>query len=174
MLFHSSWWDYHFFTPLMEEEMTVSENPGFLEQFRRTPWQFQQTFQTPLQNLRPFVETILSANEQLQDGCVTIDQVVFEPKHLMAMLAKHSLPVECGHGWSLAVAGRYEVEAILEAALSDWVDFLFVPTPEPFVIYVDHDECTTFYAGTRSNLDRVVDVLSANGFAKVPGYKRQM
>ena len=28
--------------------MTVSENPIALVQFRRTPWQFQQTFQTPL------------------------------------------------------------------------------------------------------------------------------
>jgi len=154
--------------------MAVSENPSSLEQFRRTPWQFQQTFQTPLKNLQPFIETILSAHEHIQGGCITIDQVVFDPKHLMAMLAKHSLPAQCGHDWSLRVAGQDEVEAILEAVLSDWVDFLFVPTPEPFVIYADHDEYMTFYAGTRSNLDRVVEALSAKGFAKVPSYERHL
>jgi hypothetical protein len=88
------------------------------------------------------------------------------------MLAKQSLPVQFVRGLSLAVIGKHEVTALLEAALSDWLDFLFVPTPEPFVIYADHDEYTTFYAGTRSNLDRVVEALSAKGFAKVPDYER--
>ena len=154
--------------------MMAAENPGSLVRFRSARWHFQRTFQTPLQNLQSFVGAILSAHEQVHGGFVTVDQVVFEPKHLMAMLAKRSLPAQIGHGWSLTIAGQHDVEAVLAAALSDWIDFLFVPTPELFVMYADHDEYTTFYASTRSNLDRVVAALSAMGFTEVPGYERQL
>jgi hypothetical protein len=159
---------------LMGNNMNVSENPGSLERFRKTAWQFQRTFQTPLQNLRTFIRTILSANDLVQSGCVIIDQVVLEPKHMMALLAKNALPAQLSHGLSVTVAGERDVETVLEAALSDWVDFLFVPTPEPFLIYADHDEYTTFYAGKVSNLDRLLDALSAKGFANVPGYEREL
>src|SRR6266566_2954102 len=75
-------------------EMTLSQMQGSLKRFRRTPWKFQQTFHTPLGNLRPFVATIASALEPLRGGCVIIDQVVFEPEHLIGFLARHSLPAE--------------------------------------------------------------------------------
>ena len=153
--------------------MNVSEHPGVLERFRKAPRPFQRTFETPLKNLPNFVRTILSANEHVQGGCLIINQVVFEPKHLMALLAEHSLPAPCGHGSSVTVAGEQEVAALLEAGLSDWVDFLFVPTPETFSIYADHDEYTTFYAVEISNLDRIVDALSAEGFASVAEYERR-
>lgn len=61
---------------------------------------------------------------------------------------------------------------MLEAALGDWVDFVFVPVPKPFVIYADHDEYTTFYANTKSNLNRVAQALIAAGFEKVLDYER--
>jgi hypothetical protein len=154
--------------------MTLSEIPGSLKRFRRTPWRFQQTFRTPLQNLQLFVGTILSAPEPLQAASLTIDQVVFEPKHLMAMLARYSLPPECRRDWSVAATGQREVGELLEAALGDWVDFVFVPTPKSFVIYADHDEYATFYANTKSNLNGVVHALSAGGFQKVPDYERNL
>ncbi len=154
--------------------MTVSENPIALAQFRRTPWQFQQTFQTPLAALRPFVEAVVSAHEQVHGGCVTIDRVVFEPKHLIALLTAHSLRAELGSGWSLAGEGQHGAATLLEAALGDWVDFLFVPTPELFAIYADHDEYTTFYAHTSLNLNRIVGALSAKGYTKVSGHERHL
>ncbi len=89
--------------------MTVSDNPIFLQQFREIPQQFQHTFQTPLQKLQPFVGSILSTHQQIQGGCVTIDQVVFEPKHLVLLLSKHSLPVQCGYGRSITAASLHEI-----------------------------------------------------------------
>jgi hypothetical protein len=154
--------------------MTLSEAPGAVKRFRRTPWRFQKTFQTPLKDLQPFVATIFSAHESLQDGCVTIEQVVFEPKHLSAVLAKHSLPAQFGRDLLLAASGREEAAELLEAALGDWIDFIFVPTPKPFVIYADHDEYTTFYANTKSNLDPVVEALSARGFKLIQDYERDL
>jgi hypothetical protein len=123
--------------------MTVSDAPGTLKRFRRTPWRFQKTFLTPLKDLQAFVASIFSAHELLQAGCATIDQVVFDPKHLSALLAKHSLPAQFGRDWSLSASGRDEAAELLEAALGDWIDFIFVPTPKPFAIYADHDEYTT-------------------------------
>jgi hypothetical protein len=154
--------------------MTLSQNKGGLKRFRRTPWRFQQTFHTPLKNLRLFVANIVSGHEPLQTGSVTIDQVVFEPKNLLALLARHSLPPEYGHEWCLTTAGQQGIGELLEAALGDWVDFIFVPTPKPFVIYADHDEYTTFYANTKSNLNGVVQRLAAEGFQSVADYERNL
>ena len=74
----------------------------------------------------------------------------------------------------MVATGPQEIEDLLHAALSDWLDFLFVPAPRPFVIYADHDEYTTFYANTRSNLNRVAEPLLARGFEEVSGYQRRL
>jgi len=152
--------------------MTLSETPGSLTPFRRIPWRFQQTFHTPLKKLQPFVAAIVSGHKPLQAAALTIDEVVFEPKHLISLLGRYSLPPECGHDWSVAANGQQEVAELLEAALSDWLDFIFVPVPKPFVIYADHDEYATFYANTKSNLNGVVQALVAGGFQKVQDYER--
>jgi len=154
--------------------MTLSENPAALKEFRRTTWKFQQTFQTPLKNLQAFVSTIVSAAEPWRAGCLTIEQAVFEPGHLVALLAKNSIPSRYERGVSLTAAGQEEIEALLCAVLGDWIDFIFVPQPKSFAIYADHDEYTTFYAQTRSNLNRVVKALSDRGFQIVQGYEREL
>ena len=154
--------------------MKVSQLQGSLKRFRRTSWRFQQTFQTPLKNLKPFVATISSALAPVGSASVTIDQVVFEPKHLIGLLSDHLLPPQYGHEWCIEAESQSEVEDLLEAALGDWVDFVFVPAPKPFVIYADHDEYTTFYANTKANLNRVVQSLKEEGFVSVPDYERQL
>ena len=105
---------------------------------------------------------------------MTIDEAVFEPKHLISLLEHHSLSAEFGHDCAITASGQPEAAELLEAALSDWVDFAFVPAPKAFVIYADHDEYTTFYANTKSNLNRVITALSAAGFNKVPDYSRNL
>jgi hypothetical protein len=154
--------------------MTLTETPGALKRFRKTSWKFQRTFQTPLKNLQTFVTTIVSAAQPLKGGSLTVEQAVFEPKHLNGLLTSYSIPPKYEHGLSLIAADRQEAEALLLAVLSDWVDFLFIPDPKPFVIYADHDEYTTFYGQTRSNLNRVINALSGQGFESVPGYERRL
>ena len=133
--------------------MKLSQLQGSLKRFRRTPWRFQQTFQTPLKNLKPFVATISSTLAPISSASVTIDQVVFEPKHLIGFLSEHRLPPQYGHEWCITAESHPVAEGLLEAVFADWVDFVFVPTPQPFVIYADHDGYTTFYANTKSNLN---------------------
>jgi hypothetical protein len=154
--------------------MKFLNTPGSLKRFRRTPWKFRQTFLTPLTNIEPFVSTIISAHAPLEKACVTIDQVVFEPKTLKPFLAQHLISEEVGHDTSLEAIGQQEVEALLRSTLADWIDFMFVPTPTPFVIYADHDEYTTFYSNAKGNLNRLVEALSANGFELVQDYERNL
>ncbi len=154
--------------------MTNVETPGAIKRFRTTSWACQQTFVTPLKNLPPFDRTIVDALEPCKEGRVTIDQVVFEPRHLIDLLAAHALPADYGHDWSLSAADRKELELILNSTLSDWIDFAFVPTPRRFVIYADHDEYITFFANRKRNIQQVVEALSAQGFHKVSNYVREL
>jgi hypothetical protein len=138
----------------MRDAMKLSKARGEVYHFRESPLPFQSTFETPLKDLPHFVSTILSPF-RLEKARVTIDKVVFEPKHLLKLLASHSIPA-----------------ALLEAALSDWVDFLFVPAPEQFVLYADHDEWTTFFAGSESELASITSAMSNGGFKMIADYKR--
>jgi hypothetical protein len=153
--------------------MIVSSTPGIIKKFKRAPGGFQTTFATPLKDLDKFVPAILSANAPFEESSLTIGQIVFEPKNLIALLSAHALPTKLQDDWSFMAKGEEQIHELLRAALSDWVDFLFVPMPKPFVIYADHDEYTTFYANTESDLNRVADVLLAKGFKQVLGYQRE-
>jgi hypothetical protein len=154
--------------------MTVSNTPGALKKFGRSTWRFQTTFRTPLKELPAFVSTILAATDRMDQGTVTIDEIVFEPKNLKALLATNGAPGQLEHDWTIAAEGKADIHALLQAALADWVNFLFVPTPKPFVIYADHDEYTTFYTASKSNLNPVISGLLQNGFGQVQDYHREI
>src|SRR5262249_26305718 len=96
---------------------------------------------------------------------------VFEPKNLKVLLANP--PQAFGHDWLVSATSRDEVHKLLRTTFSDWVDFVFIPSPKPFVIYADHDEYSTFYANTKSNLNRVTAILSEKGFSQVENWERQ-
>jgi hypothetical protein len=153
--------------------MMISEATGNLKTFRRTPWKFQQTFRTPLKQLQAYVTTIVSSTREIKSGLLTIEQAVFEPAHLIDLLQSNSLPLRHASGTSVTATGQEEVESLLLAVFSDWIDFVFVPTPKLFAIYADHDEYTTFLAHTRSNLNRVANPLIQKGFTIVQNYERR-
>jgi hypothetical protein len=154
--------------------MNITAEPGTLKKFRRPAWKCQQTLLTPKNDLQTFVAAIVSANEKTKSGCVTIEQVVFEPTNLLKLLASHSIPPRYARGISLTAAGQQEIETLLHAVLGDWIDFIFFPEPRSFAIYADHDEYTTFFAHTRSNLNQVVKTLADKGFKVVPDYERRL
>jgi len=154
--------------------MTLSEATGALKKFRRTPWKFQQTFLTPKEKLQDYVTAIVSADRRMKSGCTTIEQAVFEPTHLINLLAEYSMPRRYECGVSLTAIGEPEVKMLLHAVFSDWIDFIFIPEPKSFAIYADHDEYTTFFAHARSNLNRVVKVLADHGFKIVADYERHL
>ena len=152
--------------------MLASHEPAALKQFLKQRWTFQQTFKTPLERLGPFVAAILDAHGPLESGRVTLTNVVFEPKHFLAMLERHRLGSACSHGLTITAERGNELPELLEATFADWIDFLFVPTPGRFALFADHDEYTTLFAARKGNLSRMENALSRAGFARVDDYRR--
>jgi hypothetical protein len=149
----------------------LSERPEEIHRFRATPWPFQQTFKTPLKDLNRFVTTFL-APFSLERGTMSTDEVVFEPKDLLRLLSNNSLTVEDQYHLTIQAEGQQAVIHLLQAALGDWVDFVFVPSPEVLAIYADHDEYTTFYTRDDATLKNVTSGLEKSGFEAVPDYTR--
>jgi hypothetical protein len=154
--------------------MIVTHTPGAMKRFGRNPWRIQQTFETPLHDIDGFVSVISSIHVQIQKASVTIDQIVFDAEHLSALIPADGSGIQLVRDTSITAYDRQEVERLLRAAFSDWLDFLFVPTPKTFVIYADHDEFATFYANSKSHLNRIVRPLAAHGYRVVPNWKREL
>lgn len=149
--------------------MTVTTTPGALKKFRRTPWRFQQTVERPkASRLEAFVSTILRCHDTTA-GTVTIDQVVFDTNRLAFICPAGS---SLTHDTSITAASAEELQALLVAAFWDGPDFIFIPTPKPLVFYADHDEWITFYANTKSHLNRVAHSLAAHGYKLVEDWQR--
>jgi hypothetical protein len=147
----------------------LSERTEGIQRFRATPWLFQQTFETPFKDLNKFVSTFL-APFSLERGALSTDEVVFEPKNLLRLLATNSLSVENYYDLKIQATGQLEIADLLRAALGDPVDFAFVPSPEVIAIYTDHDGYTTFYAQDDVTLKSVGSRLETAGFKAVAGY----
>jgi hypothetical protein len=147
--------------------IAFTPTPGTLNKFKRTASQFQHqaTFQNPHKNLAPFVEAILSALHPLQSIQVTIHEIIFEPRNVNALLEGQGLsPLEMHrtdqwNDWSLIASENLEIRDLLVAVLSDSIDFTLIPMPRKFLSYADHDDYVTFFAATKSNLNRVVSAL---------------
>ena len=152
--------------------MTITQIQGAMKRFRRAPWRFQQTIETPMQDLDEFVSAIASTHGHLEGAIVTIDQVVFDTDNLNALVTDGVSRLGLARDFWISTDDAKEVEPLLRAAFADWIDFLFVPTPKPFVIYADHDEYATFYANTKSNLNQIVEPLSSHGYKLVQDWTR--
>ena len=150
--------------------MTYEMTPGAIKKFKRTPWRFQQTVVTPLQDLERFAAVIVGANP-CERARATIDEWFFEPRKINALPGippggvRRDLTIEAAEG---------EVAALLVLCFSEWINFIFVPTPKPFVIYADHDEYATFYANSKSNLNLVIEPLRKAGFTLVEDWEREL
>lgn len=149
-----------------------TQDNGAMKRFRRSSWRFQVTFQTPLKRLDEFVATVFGADESFGQALLIVDEEVFPASNLNALRGVPAEAEELDHDAVLKTTGAAEVAALLKAALGDSVDFAFVPTPKPFVIYADHDEYCTFFANNRSNLNRVAVPLKEHGFRQVVGWQR--
>lgn len=152
--------------------MNALSTPGTLKKFRRTPWRFQQTVELPKANDRDrFVSTIITALDGLESAAVTIDNIVFNTEKMTALC---SSAVTLTHDTTISAQSAEEMQALLLAAFWDGTDFICIPTPKPFVFYADHDDWTTFYANTKSNLNRVITPLASQGYKLVRDWQREL
>lgn len=151
---------------------TYTYTPGIFKQISRKVWTFQRTFQTPLGNLEPFVSAILSRLEPTTRYTTVIDGYVFDPDHMRGLLSAYPLSIKVTHDWSIESIDHASTKKLLVAMFQDWIDFIFLPKPQPFCFYADHDEYTTFYAMTKSNLNQAVQPLLSYGFIEVKDFER--
>lgn len=157
---------------MVDVVLTITPKPAEeIERFRADPWPFQRTFKTPLKDLQRFVLTLL-APFSLAKGALVTDQIVFEPEDLLKLMAKHSIEVNDIWHFACEAEGSQSIAELLEAALGDWVDFCFMPTPASFAIYADHDEYVTFYAHEESQIAMIASTLENAGFSIVADYVR--
>jgi hypothetical protein len=73
---------------------------------------------------------------------------------------------------NIRATGHADVLALLEASLSDWVDFLFVPSPNRFALYADHDEWTTVFGTNEVDLASMSAAMSSGAFEMITNYTR--
>ena len=148
--------------------MKLTQTPGALKKFKRTPWRFQQTVKTPLKDLERFVSNICASNPP-DSATVTIDEFI-DARNLAPLLGANG-DLQLARDASIE-ADADEAAKLLGAALADWLDFLYVPTPKSFAIYADHDEYATFYANSKSALNKVILPLKEAGFTMVEDWER--
>lgn len=146
--------------------MEFIDFPSAPKQIRSLGWKFQKTFQTPLEQLHPFVDVIVSVGAP-KSARITIAQALFEPKEWLSVLARYSLEPRYGSGIAVNCSGGREIRELLAATFGGWVDFAYVPSPKRFVIYADHDEYATLYANSRANLNSIVQALVGIGVKEV-------
>lgn len=153
--------------------MTLTQTPGAVKRFRRTPWRFQQTVVRPhADDLAVFVSTITSVHGQIEEATVTLDQIVFKTERMTALCPAGS-PLPLMRESSILVCAE-EVDALLVAAFKDGPDFIFIPSPKPFVFYADHDCYITFYANTKSHLNHIIEPLASHGYKLVKNGRREL
>lgn len=149
----------------------LTEPPEEIQRFRTGPWPFQCTFKTPLKDLARFVSHFV-APFSFETGVLSTDEVVFAPKNLQQLLTENSLQASNVYRLTIQAAGERDIAGLLQAALADWVDFVFVPSPQVVAMYADHDEYTTFYAREDETLRNVVLNLEGAAFEPVLNYTR--
>ncbi len=154
----------------MYRDMNAAISTGATGKFRRSTGEFQATFETPLKDLDRFAAAILSVDGKIHGADIIIEQIVFSPKNLNALFPGQKLLF--GKDWSITATSREETHDLLRAALADWMDFAFIPTPKPFMIYADHDEYIKFFTHNKSSLNQIISTLSENKFNQVTDWKR--
>ena len=153
--------------------MIVTHTPGAVKKFRRTPWRFQQTIEIPqgFSGVEGFASAI-AAHGHIEEATVIIDEIIFDMERMTA-LCPAGAPLPLTRESSLSATGN-EVATLLATAFIDAPDFIFIPTPKPFVCYADHDNWITFYANTKSNLNHIIEPLTSLGYKLVKNWQREL
>jgi hypothetical protein len=144
-----------------------------IQKFCLIPLAHQITFQTPLRDLERFVWTFVQLFP-IDHADLSTFEVVFEPVNLLRLLSKNSIAIKDPRKFDLQANEIQTAMSLLTAALGDWVDFAFVPTPTEFAIFADHDEYITFYTDHEIVLEKMNSKLKSAGFTIVKNYTREL
>lgn len=150
--------------------MELLETGERIRKFKSALPQYQVTFLTPVVDLHLFVVSLMS-DLKIDRGVLTLDLVVFKPDELLDLLDRYSITStsvsqEYFMHVTITASGHHETAELLEAALGDPVDFVFVLSPGPLSICADHDEYITFFADRKADLEQLESNLIGAGFER--------
>ncbi|MEK6397606.1 MAG: hypothetical protein V4734_05935 [Terriglobus sp.] len=143
-----------------------------ITRFKASPPRYEQTFLTPLNDLKRFVSTLLSPFQD-KEAAVLIDTVVFVPYELLEYLATEGFtPQEFLRNVQITAFDEHTLASLLEATLGEWIDFLFLPRSGKFALYADHDEFTTLFSDDLSVIEIIQNAMAKAEFKFIDSYKR--
>jgi hypothetical protein len=143
-----------------------------ITRFKAAPPKYEQTFTTPLDDLSRFANTLLSPFME-REATVLIDTVVFKPYELLEYLAAEGFtPEQNLREVQITANGEHSPADLLEATLSEWIDFLFLPASGKFALYADHDEWTTVVSDDLSVIEAIQNAMAKADFKFIDSYKR--
>lgn len=143
------------------------------KQFHRKFWRRQQTFNAPGNDRKTFINTIISACPDNIGGTLTITASIFNHRYLTAVLGNLVSPDLHLTEVSIVVDTPKAAVILLVAALDDGNEFIFVPSPELFGIFVDHHDYLTIYGYKYTHFERVCDALTSAGHEVIKDFQRK-
>jgi hypothetical protein len=141
-----------------------------LSKFRRTSWKFQQTFAPDGERYEKLLPAVIKSLGEAETATVTIAEVNTGTPFLSALVGLSGESTTLERGTSIVAECRDEIAPLLDAALRDGNNFLFVPAPKPFVMYED-DGFATFFANNRSSLNLIAKPLETLGVKLIQGWQ---
>lgn len=141
----------------------VESTPGATKKLRKKAGGAQMTFSVSRQGASAFSAALLSGDPPCERAALVVEETSAPLYHIGPLIVHpplESLPRDT----TIAATGREAAAALLAAALSDYVDFWFVPEPGGFVVHADDDECATVFAHRQGPVSRAGERLEAAGF----------
>jgi hypothetical protein len=148
----------------------VEPTPGETKKLRRKAGDAQLTFAVTRAGAKAFASALLSGDPPCERAALVVEETSGALYHIGPLIEQpplESLPRDT----TITATGREAAEALLAAALSDYVDFWFVPTPGGLLVYADNDEYATVFAHRQGPVSKAGERLRAADLTEVTGYR---
>jgi len=151
--------------------LALTSTPGESKKLRKKAGSSAQaTFAVTRQGASAFASALLSGDPPCEHAALVVEETSGALYHVGPLIARPPLDALPRDTTIAATSGEASA-TLLAAALSDYVDFWFLPKPGGFVVYADNDEYATVLAQRQGPLSRAGERLRAAGFREVVGYE---
>jgi len=152
--------------------LALASTPGESKKLRKKAGGAQMTFAVSRAGAATFAAALLSGDPPCDRAALVIEGVSRTLYHVGPLIARPPLEA-LPRDTTIAANSREASAALLAAALSDCVDFWFVPTPGGLIVYADNDEYATVFAHRQGAVSKAGERLRAAGLPEVAGYERR-
>jgi hypothetical protein len=148
----------------------VESTPGEAKKLRRKAGDAQVTFAVTRADAMAFAAALLSGDQSCERATLVVQETSGALYHVGPLIAHPPLE-PLPRDTTIAATGPEAAAALLAAAVSDYVDFWFAPTPGALLVYADNDGYATVFAHRQGPVSRAGERLQAAGLSEVTGYR---